>query len=117
MNNENNHCLSNYDNTPLATYSLEEEAQKAALYANQAYNKDFITYKCNKCFGWHLSPKNRHTNSHTCKYCTGHDGKNKKTYDTLHSAKMRANIIFEEQCIALKTYKCPYDEGWHLTKK
>ena len=43
-------------------------------------------------------------------------GKHKELYETEEAAKTRAEIIEEEQGIKLKVYKCPSQDGWHLTK-
>jgi hypothetical protein len=51
-----------------------------------------------------------------CHKCTAGDGTYKNAYRSKHEARLKANIIFDEQGISLRTYKCKYGSGWHLTK-
>jgi hypothetical protein len=48
-------------------------------------------------------------------YCTDSNGK-KKEFETQETALIRAEIIKKEYGIVLKVYKCPNQDGWHLTK-
>ena len=104
------------DGEPLSYYDSEYEANKGASHVRYKYNLDLSPYQCSKCGYWHLSPKNRQTPSKECIYCTDSNGKHKELYETEEAAKLRAEIIEEEQGIKLKVYKCPEQEGWHLTK-
>ncbi|MFA1563278.1 hypothetical protein [Aliivibrio fischeri] len=100
----------------LTQYYNEKEAQNAANYINKTHNNDLLPYHCAKCNLWHLSPKNRRTSSQTCNRCTGRDGVKKESYSSKREAHLRANIIYDEQGISLRVYKCKYGFGWHLTK-
>ncbi len=51
-----------------------------------------------------------------CKYCRGKDGKEKDVYEDSQSARDMANFIEKDRGIYLSVYKCPHDNGWHLTK-
>jgi len=102
---------------PLSTYTSKTEAVDGAKHANTNYGLDTLPYKCSKCGYWHLSPKSRQTPSKECNYCTDSSGSHKDLYKTEEAAKNRAKIIEKEQGIKLKVYKCPYQNGWHLTKK
>lgn len=51
-----------------------------------------------------------------CNKCTAGDGTYKNAYPTKHEALLKSDIIFEERNINLRTYKCKYGYGWHLTK-
>jgi len=104
------------DGEPLSYYYSEYEASEAASHVWYQLNLDLSPYQCSKCGYWHLSPKNRQTPSRECIYCTDSNGEHKELYETEEAAKLRAEIIEEEQGIKLKVYKCPKQEGWHLTK-
>ncbi len=96
---------------PLTEYNSEYEAQQGADYANIDYGANFIPYRCHTCGLWHLSPKNRQTPSIICGIC----GKN--LYKTKKDAEKRAAILKKEQGARLRVYRCPCNDGWHLTKK
>lgn len=51
-----------------------------------------------------------------CKYCKGKDGKQKDIYITLQNALDAAKFIESERQIYLTPYKCPCNNGYHLTK-
>jgi len=104
------------DGEPLSQYYSEYEANEGASYIKQKHGLDLVPYDCPKCGYWHLSPIDRQTPSKECIYCTDSHGKHKELYETEETAKIRAEIIKEEQGIKLKVYKCPKQEGWHLTK-
>ena len=104
------------DGEPLSQYSSEYEARDGASHVKYKYGLDLAPYLCSKCGYWHLSPKERQTPSKECTYCTDSNGKHKELYETEEAAKTRAEIIEEEQGIKLKVYKCPNQDGWHLTK-
>jgi hypothetical protein len=110
-------CFSKKTALPLSYYFNEFEAKIAADYSNDVYGNDLIPYECKKCGFWHLSPKFRITPSKKCKKCTAGDGTYKNTYRTKREANVRADIIYGEQDIDLKVYKCRYEGGWHLTKR
>jgi len=51
-----------------------------------------------------------------CEYCKGKDGKPKDIYETFQSAVDTVKYIEESRGIFLNIYKCPENNGWHLTK-
>lgn len=109
-------CFSKTSSLPLSQYVDKDAAQEDADYANVRYGNDMVPYICCKCGWWHLSPKSRETPSYKCAHCTGGDGVYKDSYRTKHEAELRADIIYKEQGICLRVYKCEYGSGWHLTK-
>jgi hypothetical protein len=110
-------CLGKRSGKALSQYFDEDEAKNAAQYSKKNYKQDLAPYECNKCGFWHLSPKARITPSKKCGSCTAGDGTYKDTYRTKKEANTRANIIYGEQRLDLKVYKCRYGDGWHLTKR
>jgi hypothetical protein len=101
---------------PLSAYSSECEAEEGASYVKYSRGLDLSPYKCSKCGEWHLSPKERQTQSKECIYCTDSKGKHKELYETMDGALNRAEIIKTERGVILNVYKCPNQYGWHLTK-
>jgi hypothetical protein len=110
-------CVSKRTGEPLAAYEIEYEAWSAADHANLFYGQDFTYYQCKRCSHWHLTPKDRHTPSHPCQFCTDSSGATKELYNTPADAEARAGIIRRENHVHLRVYECPYQTGWHLTKQ
>ena len=104
------------DGEPRSQYSSEYEAEESASHIRKKHGLDISPYQCPKCGYWHLSPTTRQTPSKECTYCTDSNGNRKELYETEEAAKTRAEIIEAEQGIKLKVYKCPEQDGWHLTK-
>ena len=109
-------CFGKMSGQPLTEYYTEQDAQYAAEYSKEYYGNELTTYSCSRCGLWHLSPKSRQTPSEKCNRCTARDGVYKDSYRSKREARIRANIIYEEHGIRLRTYKCKYGFGWHLTK-
>ncbi|HDY7840648.1 TPA: hypothetical protein RQK35_003386 [Vibrio vulnificus] len=109
-------CFSKMSGHPLSEYYTEEDAQNAAEYSKENYDTDLTPYSCTKCGLWHLSPRNRQTPSKKCHRCTGRDGLYKDSYRSKREAQLRADIIYEDHGLFLRSYKCKYGSGWHLTK-
>ena len=109
-------CFGKVSGQPLSEYLFEEEAQESADYAKENYGNNLAPYQCRNCNYWHLSPKSRQTPSQKCERCTGGDGTVKDAYRSKREARLRADIIYDEQGISLRPYKCRYGAGWHLTK-
>lgn len=109
-------CFGKLSGKPLIQYYDQEEAQVAANYCKEFYGNDMSPYRCDKCDLWHLSPKSRQTPSQKCNRCTGGYGVEKASYHSKNAARLRASIIYDEQGISLRVYKCKYGSGWHLTK-
>lgn len=102
---------------PLSVYPSREEAERSAVYEkNRNKELELVPYLCNKCSGYHLSPKSRQTPSRTCSYCIDREGKRKELYKTREDALRRATIICKERRIKLDVYSCYYELGYHLTK-
>jgi hypothetical protein len=110
-------CFRRHDNSPLTTYTSFEEAENSAEYINIQYSNNLIPYECDTCSLWHLTPKDRHTQSKECDYCTDSNGSYKQLYFTESDAQKRADILFKEHGVLLNIYKCPHSHGFHLTKK
>ena len=117
MNNRSTTCFSQRNGKPLMEYSSEMEAQEAADYANAQYRRSMAPYRCSHCGKWHLAPRNRQTPSHPCTVCTDSMGSPKELYESEAAATKRAKIIRKEQGVHLSVYRCPYNDGWHLTKR
>ena len=100
---------------PLVTYLSKHDALNGANHVI-IYGNQLMPYRCPKCGYFHLTPENRHTPSKKCSYCLDSNGNSKELYETQEAAERRAEIIAEEKGIRLKIYKCPYQDGWHLTK-
>jgi hypothetical protein len=117
MSYKSDTCFSKHNNSPLTTYSSEDEAKNGADYSNLEYGNNLIPYECDNCNEWHLSPKNRSTQNTTCDICTDSNGNHKDSYLTKDDAQRRADILYEERDISLNVYKCEHNNGWHLTKR
>ena len=115
MSRKSDSCFSKRNGKPLTVYASKPEAQQSANYENQ-YGRNLVPYQCRKCGEWHLSPKDRQTPSTKCRHCTGLAGKYKDLYESEADAGKRAAILRKEEGISLTVYKCPYEDGWHLTK-
>jgi len=100
---------------PLLMFDSVREATEGAQRALLEFGTEQAPYQCTRCRKWHLAPKNRHTPSHTCRYCVGSDGKPKESYANEEDATRRAQIVERERGISLRVYLCDYG-GWHLTK-
>jgi len=48
--------------------------------------------------------------------CKDANGKPKKLYNGRHEAEEIAKVRSSQANIHLSVYKCPYSDGWHLTK-
>ena len=103
-------CFGKKSGKPLTEYQSESEAYQGASYARENGKKDMVPYQCGECGKWHLSLADRQTPSVYCHSCR------KQLYRTEEDAQRRAEIRREEGEIALSVYKCPHNEGWHLTK-
>jgi len=110
-------CFSTHNNSPLTTYLSVDEAVSNATYVNTKFERNLVPYECDKCSLWHLTPKNRQTQSRECDYCTDSNGSSKQLYFTKNDAQKRADILFKENGILLNIYECPHESGYHLTKR
>ena len=108
-------CFNTRNGQPLHTYYSESEALDGADYVKKKYGSRQEPYQCEKCGNWHLSPKERQTPSKACIYCLGSDKTLKGLYETKEAARSRARIIELERGITLGIYKCPHQNGYHLT--
>ncbi len=110
-------CFSKRTGDPLSAYHSEREAKESADYANACYGQNFVPYSCNRCGLWHLTPKDHHTPSVPCEECVDSQGVCKDLYFDQESAEKRAAILRQKRGVRLSIYQCPYNDGWHLTKK
>ncbi|MDA3925350.1 MAG: hypothetical protein PF904_11700 [Kiritimatiellae bacterium] len=117
MNIKSTTCFNQRNGKPLSEYSSEVEAEGAAIYVNSQHRTNLAPYQCSRCGQWHLSPKNRQTPSRACNICTDTFGSAKELYETREAAQKRARIIRKEKGVKLSVYQCPYNNGWHLTKR
>ncbi len=117
MNLKSTTCFSTRNGKPLSVYNSEVEAEGAAIYANSQHRLKLSPYRCERCGEWHLSPQNRQTPSTSCNLCTDSSGHAKELYRTQTEAQQRAKIISREKGVRLAVYHCPYNNGWHLTKR
>ena len=102
------------DGSPLKAYDSEWAANDGAEYVRSRYGNEQVSYKCNKCGYWHLSPKDRQTKNHVSS-CLDSSGKAKATYESEGDAKRRAEILYDEKGVKLKVYRCNDCNYWHLT--
>ena len=109
-------CIGKKSQQPVTEYDSQAEARDGADYARLTHRSHLVPYLCDCCRLWHLAPKNRHTPSTTCYFCTAANGKPKQAYVTEEVARRRAKIVGIERGITLCSYPCRYGQGWHLTK-
>lgn len=96
---------------PLTEYLSKGEAEGGARYVQAEYGRKMVSYRCHQCDLWHLSPADRYTPNRYCAAC------GKDAYESRDAADKRAGIIRKEKGVKLKTYACPYEAGWHLTRR
>lgn len=116
MSQKSRSCRSKKTGKPLSEYLSEYEAQEGADYVKYAYKTDVIPYQCTQCKRWHLSPVKDIQNT-ICDYCVDQYGSLKDLYPTKQDAQKKIELLYQEQNIRLSFYKCPYYDGWHLTKR
>jgi hypothetical protein len=109
-------CIGKKSRQPVTEYDSQAEAQDGADHARLIHQSNLLPYRCDRCRLWHLAPKNRHTPSTTCHFCTGGNRRPKAAYATEEVARRRAEILGLERGIFLRAYLCRYGQGWHLTK-
>ena len=95
-------------NGPLSEFDSEEEADS---FLERKGITHLISYECEECGMWHLSPVDRNTPSTHCEEC------DKALYETPEDAAARAEILWRDKEVALRVYECPHEDGWHLTKR
>jgi hypothetical protein len=100
----------------LNAYDLESEAAEHARYLKFERGSVMVPYECDRCGFWHLSPAERQTSSTVCGFCRDRNGGSKDLYATKQDAERRAQISLTEKKVNLSVYKCPHQNGWHLTK-
>ena len=100
----------------LNSYDLETEAAEHARYLKNERGSSMVPYGCRRCGFWHLSPADRQTTSTVCAFCRDASGNSKDLYATKGDAERRAEINRAEKSVELAVYKCPHQNGWHLTK-
>lgn len=103
-------CLTR-EGKPRAEYEFREDAEESAAWTFMKHGLQLVPYRCDNCRNWHLTPAERNTPSKFCKKC------GKEGYDDEFSALIRADLIFKERRVKLKTYRCPHGTRWHLTSK
>ena len=108
-------CTSPKTGRARKSYSSEASAIEAAKYMPSSYGEQ-VPVQCDSCGEWHLTPASRNTPSKTCDYCTDGDGNSKQLYFSRESAIKRVKIIANEHGLHLTVYRCPRENGWHLTK-
>lgn len=98
---------------PEIEYDSQSLAQSAADYSLEydEFSDQLFPYKCTRCRYWHLSPRPIHTPNDDCLNC------GKKLYASRDDAERMAEITYAEKGIRLHIYKCPFDRGWHHTRK
>ena len=104
-------CVGKQSGKGLREYGSKAMAEKGADHAYYEYGTDLEPYKCRYCECWHLSPRNRQTPNVYCAFC------NKNLYGSKEDAERRSEITCEEFDVQLDIYKCPLNDGWHLTKR
>jgi hypothetical protein len=104
---ESSECTSQRTGVALSTFLSRVQAQLEADHIRHKRDKDLVPYKCDRCDGWHLCPRDRYTPSTRCEQC------NKDLYEMEEYAERRAEILG----VGLRVYRCPYGYGWHLTSK
>ncbi len=117
MNSKSKTCFSTRTRAPLTEYYNKTDAESGATYVFHNYGTSLTPYYCNVCGFWHLSPAERITPSKPCPLCQNSNGEHKELYKNKQDAENRAKILYKEQRVSLKVYKCPHFNGWHLTKK
>ncbi len=105
-----------HNGASLNAYDERFEAAENARYLKQQHGSSMVPYECERCGFWHLSPSERQTSSTVCGFCTDRIGNRKDLYLTKPDALRRAEINMREKGISLNVYKCPHQNGWHLTR-
>ncbi|WP_421266665.1 hypothetical protein [Aeromonas veronii] len=108
-------CISPKTGRVRKSYSNETFAIAEARYMADSYGEQ-VPIQCDFCGEWHLTPASYHTPSKTCEYCTDGDGNSKQLYFSKEGAIKRARIIANDRGLNLDVYRCPHENGWHLTK-
>lgn len=108
-------CISPKTGRARKSYSSEACANDAVRCMADSYGQQ-VAVQCDFCGEWHLTPASRHTPSKICGYCTDGDGNSKQLYFSREGAMKRAKIIANERGLHLELYRCPHEDGWHLTK-
>ena len=109
ISNDSKTCTSR-EGRPRKEFLSENAAADAADAAWHTYGNKMVSYRCDQCGKWHLSPAERSTPNTWCECCS------KAAYETKEDAQKRAKIQRSETGIALNVYKCD-GSGWHLTKQ
>ena len=98
-------------------YLEEYHSEAAALIDGERIKKEFghdlTPQSCRTCGYWHLTAISK---SRQCMFCTDSALFLKDLYATRQEAEDIAMRIGREKKIRLFPYKCPYSNGWHLTK-
>src|SRR4030095_7080010 len=98
-------------------YLEEYHTKAAALIDAERIKKEFghdqVPQTCRTCGYWHLMTTSK---SRQCMFCTDSALFLKDVYTTKQEAETIAIRIGKEKKIRLFPYKCPYSNGWHLTK-
>ena len=97
-------------------FTTEEEANSSCQYMKTQFKKDFYVYFCNNCKMYHISPKDRQTQSFKSE-CLDSSGNPKQSYLTENDAIKRRDILLKEQNKKLFVYKCDKCNYFHLTHK
>ena len=117
-------CYGKISGKALTQYDCYYKAMCAAAYVSEEHGKEMVSYKCERCQLWHLTPIERQT-EHTnwsC-MCKDENGQSKDCYKSKEDAQRRAQILKKEMGANLYVYQCPetdkdyFDCIWHLTKK
>lgn len=96
---------------PRKVYFDRLTADRGADHVLVLHKARVVPYLCGACNCWHLTPAERHTPSHECRYCP------KQSYESESSAERRAALRHREGGTSLRVYECPHGDGWHLTSK
>lgn len=116
MSEKSQTCFGKVSGKPLTVYRSRAEADESARYVEGRYGRAMVSYQCETCGEWHLSPSERQTSSTQRGCCIDRNGRPKAAYASRKGAERRAAILLREQGVSLSVYPCPNGGGWHLTK-
>lgn len=102
-------CVGKISGKPLGAYASLAEAEEGVRYVARRWGKAMVSYRCQRCGQWHLSPRSRQTPSEPCPRCS------KQSYRSARHAERRAAILRKEQGVSLRVYPCEFGHGYHLT--
>ena len=115
QNRRSSTCYGKASGTLLTEYDSEQDAQSGAAFVLERYGKSMVSYQCNECRFWHLSPMMDRRVVHSSSCYGKVSGKALAQYDTKHDAQSAAANVLKEHRKKMVPYKCQGCCFWHLS--